>query len=162
MTAASRISILPFPKVVVQILVNVTSIIQLSMMSEQTILPEHGVYHYPLTQKPFGLLHVRPHRYLYGGSINSDGVVDVKRCQQYESLATEGFNQSCSMRETGMATLTKMSMTNVEYESSEGCVLLGEEGGMKEWKIKRLMEPNRKKEKKKKGRMVRDNANEDK
>lgn len=57
-----------------------------------------------------------------------------------------------------MATLTKMSMTNVEYESSEGCVLLGEEGGMKEWKIKRLMEPNRKK----KGRMVSDNANEDK
>ncbi len=30
----------------------------------------------------------------------------------------------------GMATLTKMSLTNVHCESSEGCLLLGEEGGM--------------------------------
>lgn len=29
-----------------------------------------------------------------------------------------------------MATLPKMSVTNVQAESSEGCVLLGEEGGM--------------------------------
>lgn len=29
-----------------------------------------------------------------------------------------------------MATLTKMSVTNAQCENAEGCVLLGEEGGL--------------------------------
>lgn len=83
-----------------------------------------------LTQKPLAALHARPHRSLCGGSNNSDGGVKVKCCQQYGSLATEGFNQPCSMSRKGMATLPKMSVTNVQPEHSEGCVLLEEEGGM--------------------------------
>lgn len=75
------------------------------------------------------MLHARPRRSLYGG-INSDGGVKVKCCQQYGSLATEGFNQPCSVRGKGMATLTKMSVTNAQCENAEGCVLLGEEGGL--------------------------------
>lgn len=62
--------------------------------------------------------------------MKSDGGVKVKCCQQYGSLATEGFNQPCSMRGKGMATQTKMSVKNSYCGSSEGCLLLGEEGGM--------------------------------
>lgn len=76
------------------------------------------------------MLHVRPPRSLYGGSFNSDGGVKVKCCQQYGSLVTEGFNQPCSVRGKGMATLSKMSLTNARCKSSQGCVLLGEEGGI--------------------------------
>lgn len=39
-----------------------------------------------------------------------------------------GFQST--MRGKGTATLTKMSVTNARCKSSEGCVLLDEEGGM--------------------------------
>lgn len=67
---------------------------------------------------------------LYGGSVMSDGGVKVECCQHYGSLATEGFNQPCYIRGKGMATLTKMSVTNRQCKISEGCMLLGEEGVM--------------------------------
>lgn len=116
MAAVSRISILPFLTIFTFTsfylyifflkkldlrctdLFDVMCIVQLSMTSEQVILQGHGIHHNPVTRKPFGLLHSRPHRYLYGESINSDGVVKEKCYQQYGSLATEGFNQPCSMR----------------------------------------------------------------
>lgn len=41
-----------------------------------------------------------------------------------------GFQSTMQYERKSTATLTKMSMTNVENKSSEGCMLLGEEGGM--------------------------------
>lgn len=60
----------------------------------------------------------------------SDGVVKVKGCQPYGSLATEGFNQPCNMGEEkkkGAATPTQMSVTNVKLERSRGWIAVGEE-----------------------------------
>lgn len=76
--------------------------------------------------------------------------VKVKSCQQYGSLATEGFNQPCSMRGKGIATLSKMSVTNAQCKSSEGCVLFREEGGMtrnERAEDKKIDEPRRETEK---------------
>lgn len=73
--------------------------------------------------------HARSHTHVFIWSINSDGGVKVKCCQAIWITGHRGF-QSTGMRGKGAATRTKMSVTDAQCEGSEGCVLLGEEGGM--------------------------------